>query len=61
MELAGFRLSTADRLRVLRLLATVGKHQLKEPQKLKNLLCPALARSQAEQERFYELFDQWWE
>ena len=42
-------------------MATVGKHQLQKPQKLKTLLCPVLARSQAEQERFYELFDQWWE
>lgn len=43
------------------MLATVGRKQLKEPQKLKTLLCPALVRNQAEQERFYELFDQWWE
>jgi outer membrane protein OmpA-like peptidoglycan-associated protein/PKD repeat protein len=61
LELAGFYISPADRLRVLRLLDGLGTANLKEPGKLKTLLCPLIAHSKADQERFYELFDRYWE
>ncbi len=46
---------------MLRLLDGLGTANLKEPEKLKTLLCPLIAHSRADQERFYELFDRYWE
>ncbi|MEM8907685.1 MAG: PKD domain-containing protein, partial [Bacteroidota bacterium] len=57
LELAGFQMSLATRLRVLRVLSGPGKAYLDNPKQLKFLICPVIARSPAEQERFYELFD----
>lgn len=45
---------------MLRLLDAAGKNTLAEPEKLKYLLCPVIAQGRADQERFYELFDQYW-
>lgn len=45
---------------MLRLLEGMGKQHLERPEELKFLLCPLLAQTPAEQERFYELFDQYW-
>ncbi|MBK8567368.1 MAG: SUMF1/EgtB/PvdO family nonheme iron enzyme [Saprospiraceae bacterium] len=61
MELAGFSISPAERLRVLRVLESTGQSNLKSPEKLKFLLGPVLVQGRAEQERFYELFDRYWE
>ena len=61
LELAGFYISPADRLRVLRLLDGLGTANLRQPEKLKTLLSPIIAHSKADQERFYELFDRYWE
>ncbi|MCB0519767.1 MAG: SUMF1/EgtB/PvdO family nonheme iron enzyme [Saprospiraceae bacterium] len=38
----------------------MGPAHLRSPEKLKFLLCPIIAQGRAEQERFYELFDQYW-
>ena len=57
LELAGFHLSPADRLRALRVLAGPGKEHLASPEKLKYLLGPVLTRAAADQERFYTIFD----
>lgn len=59
--MAGYYISPAARLRVLRLLDGLGTSILKEPEKLKTLLCPVLVHNKAGQERFYELFDRYWE
>ncbi|MBI5914447.1 MAG: PKD domain-containing protein, partial [Bacteroidetes bacterium] len=61
MELAGFSISPAERLQVLKVLESTGQLNLKSPEKLKFLLCPVLVEGRAEQERFYELFDRYWE
>ncbi len=60
MELAGFQVSPAERLRVFRVVEGFGKDNLQAPEKLKYLLCPIIAQGQADQEKFYELFDQYW-
>jgi len=44
-------------LRVLRVLEGTGKDYLNNPEQLKSILCPLIARSPAEQNKFYELFD----
>ncbi|MBC7777621.1 MAG: SUMF1/EgtB/PvdO family nonheme iron enzyme [Phycisphaerae bacterium] len=59
LESAGFRVSPADRLRVVQLLDAMGSECLDHPNKLRLLLAPILARSAAEQAKFYEVFDQW--
>ncbi|HLP94533.1 MAG TPA: SUMF1/EgtB/PvdO family nonheme iron enzyme [Saprospiraceae bacterium] len=59
LESAGFRISPADRLRVVQLLEAMGNECLENPQKLRLLLAPILARSAAEQAKFYEVFDSW--
>lgn len=46
---------------MLRLLDSLSLPYLHEPAQLKQLLCPLVAHSKADQERFYELFDQYWE
>lgn len=60
LELAGFRLSPADRLRALRILGGPAKAYLDQPAQLKQLLAPVLVRSEAEQLKFYEIFDQYY-
>ena len=60
LELAGFELSPADRLRAWKVLGGPGKEYLQQPDQLKLLLGPVLARSAAEQEKFSELFDQYY-
>lgn len=60
LERSGFALSPGDRVRLLRVLAGPGKLYLNQPQRLKYLLCPVVARTAAEQNLFYELFDKWW-
>ncbi|MEM1214218.1 MAG: SUMF1/EgtB/PvdO family nonheme iron enzyme [Bacteroidota bacterium] len=60
LELAGFTISPADRLRAWRVLSGPGKAQLREPVQLKYILAPILARSEAEQQTFYDIFDQYW-
>jgi len=57
LELAGFTLSPADRLRALHVLNGPAKAYLHDPQQLKELLAPVIARSAAGQAKFYELFD----
>ena len=59
LESAGFRISPSDRLRIVHLLDAMGNECLKNPHKLRLLLAPILARSAAEQAKFYEVFDQW--
>jgi PKD repeat protein len=61
LELAGFSISPAERLRVLNVLDSTNFDTLKSPEKLKYLLCPVLVQGRAEQERFYEIFDHYWE
>lgn len=61
LELAGFKLSPADRLRALRILGGPAKIYLDDPARLKQLLAPVLVRSEAEQLRFYEIFDQYYQ
>lgn len=59
LEQAGFVYSPADRLRTLKVLGTFGTSHLNNAEQLKYRLAPILARSKAEQERFYVLFDAW--
>ena len=61
LELAGFYISPAERLRVMKVIRHFKKDNLRSPEKLKYLLCPIIAQGTADQEKFYELFDQFWE
>lgn len=47
-------------MRVWEVLNGPAKEFLKEPARLKFLLAPVLTKSAAEQARFYEIFDLWW-
>ncbi|MEL6658602.1 MAG: SUMF1/EgtB/PvdO family nonheme iron enzyme [Bacteroidota bacterium] len=60
LELADFQLSPADRLRALQVLGGPAKAYLNDPVRLKELLAPVLVRSEAEQLKFYEIFDQYY-
>ena len=60
LELADFQLSPADRLRALQVLGGPAKAYLNDPARLKELLAPVLVRSEAEQLKFYEIFDQYY-
>ena len=55
LELAGFKISPADRLRALQILGGPAKAYLDNPAQLKQLLAPVLVRSEAEQLKFYEI------
>ncbi|MBK9014989.1 MAG: hypothetical protein IPM82_13460 [Saprospiraceae bacterium] len=46
---------------MLKVLESTGQSNLKSPEKLKFLLAPVLVQGRAEQERFYEIFDRYWE
>lgn len=61
LELAGFKLSPADRLRAIRILSGPGKKELESPEKLKDILAPLLARSAEDQLKFYEIFDHYFQ
>ncbi len=60
LEAAGFALNTARRLRVWRVLNTEGKRFAGDMEGLKFLLCPLLAQTPQEQQRFYVIFEQFW-
>ena len=60
LEIAGFEISPADRLRAWRILSGPAKYYLQEPEQLKLLLAPVLARNATEQDKFYDLFDQFY-
>lgn len=47
-------------MRVLKVLEGFGQSNLQTPEKLKFLICPILAQGKADQEKFYQLFDQYW-
>jgi formylglycine-generating enzyme required for sulfatase activity len=57
---AGFTISPAERLRVMRVIDHFGKNNLESPEQLKTLLCPILAQGKVGQAKFYDLFDQYW-
>ena len=59
LELAGFTISPAEKIRVLRLVEQQREAVLKDPEVLKYLLAPVLAHSAADQDRFYRIFDQY--
>jgi formylglycine-generating enzyme required for sulfatase activity len=48
-------------MNLMKILSSTGKAHIKEPNQLKYLLCPIIAQSKAEQERFYTAFDRYWE
>ncbi len=60
LELAGFRISPADRLRVQRALHAHGREYVERPEGLKYVLAPLLARSAAEQALFYDIFEKYY-
>lgn len=47
-------------MRLIKTLEGPGKIYLSQPEKLKYLLCPLIAHNEAEQDRFYKIFDQYW-
>lgn len=61
LELAGFSVSPAQRMQLLRVLQIFGRDYLSDINQLKYRLCPIVARNEEEQKRFYELFDQYLE
>jgi len=62
LELSGFHITPAARLRMIQVLGSdPGKDLLKNPKKLKFLLAPVVAMTAAEQEQFYLIFDQFFQ
>ena len=59
LEEEGFDLSFANRMRVQRVLQTLGKEYLDRPDELAQILAPVIAHSPGQQERFYELFGEY--
>lgn len=59
LELAGYSISPAQRLQLFRIIKSFGADHLDEPEKLGSLLCPIIAKSQIEQQRFYEVFERY--
>lgn len=57
LEVAGFKLSPADKIRALRILDGPASASLDKPELLKKLLAPALVRNATEQTKFYDVFD----
>ena len=60
LELGGFNLSPAEKVRLLQVISGPASAHWDEPQKLRYLLAPVIAHSKAEQERFYIIFDQYY-
>jgi len=60
LELGGFNLSPAEKVRLLQVISGPASVHWDEPQKLRYLLAPVIAHSKAEQERFYIIFDQYY-
>lgn len=58
--MAGFVIVPAEKLSLFQALAGPAKAHLKNPEKLKYVLAPLVANNKTEQERFYEIFDQWY-
>ncbi len=62
LEGAGFHLTPADRVRFMEVLGgEPAKALLNTPSKLKFLLAPLVAKSAAEQDKFYQVFDHYFE
>ncbi len=62
LEGAGFHLTPADRVRFMEVLGgEPAKALLHTPSKLKFLLAPIVAKSAAEQDKFYQVFDHYFE
>ena len=62
LELSGFHITPATRLRMIQVLGSdPGKDLLKAPGRLKYLLAPVVAQSASEQEKFYLVFDQFFQ
>lgn len=61
LEHAGLPLSPAEQLKVQEVLHKLGNKYLHEPQKLVQILSPAIAKSQEEQIIFQEVFENYWE
>ena len=59
LQLAGFNITPGERLRLLRMLHGPAKAYLTQPEKLKYLLCPLIAHNEADQLRFYDIFDRY--
>ncbi|RMG78909.1 MAG: PKD domain-containing protein, partial [Bacteroidetes bacterium] len=57
LSLAGFKISPAQRINLLKVLQSTGSHLVDRPEDLKYVLCPLIAQNAAEQARFYVLFD----
>jgi len=61
LELAGFSISTRQRLQLWQVLRQFGREALDQPEQLKYRLCPIIATDAAEQQQFYALFDRYLE
>ena len=59
LESAGFELSPDLLIRAQKLLWITAGDVWSHPQQLKSLLAPLLTKSEEEQEKFYDIFDQW--
>lgn len=60
LEREGFELGTDKQLQLQLVLQELGKEYLHQPEQLKLLLSPVLARSREEQEKFYRIFDEYY-
>jgi len=60
LEAVGFRMDTARKIRLLRVLEEEGPEVVGDFELMKYRLAPFVARTPMEQERFYAFFDQFW-
>ncbi len=61
LEKEGFYLDHHTRLRLQKTLHAFGPELAQQPEKLKAVLSPILAKNQLEQERFYQCFDEYYQ
>ena len=61
LTLAGFHITPVEYQQLWQALAGTSQAYLHDPARLKYILAPVLCRNAAEQARFYEVFDRYWE
>lgn len=59
LESEGFAISLDMIIRIQGILETQGSQYRAQPENLKRILCPIIAKSDVEQQKFYRIFDTW--
>ncbi|MCB0854856.1 MAG: hypothetical protein KDD63_21695, partial [Bacteroidetes bacterium] len=61
LERRAFHLTPDQKVRIQKILGLMGQKGFDSPAGLRNYLCPLIAKTGAEQQRFYQIFDEWLE